>query len=318
MYLSVEKTRQDNANTLAAFSNFAIQFPYTVSENKKSSYRFRPNYLYSVVSIALVLFTLGILALVFSSGRKLAKQFKENLEFTLIIKDNVNEKEIIALKNQLTEEPWVKSAEYVSKEDAAKIFSKDNGEDFNDILDYNPLFASINLKLYADYTSQDSINKIQNLVTTHPEVSEFYYEHRLVEVLNDNLRKIGWFIIGISVLLIVITITLIDSTIRLTMYANRLLIRSMQLVGATQSFITKPFLSRSIVNGLIAAVSAIFLLWTLMKFATRQVPELQALQDYEVIGLIFLSIMIIGLLFSFVSTLFAVRKYLRMKIEELY
>jgi len=300
------------------FPNFVTQFLFSVSENKRSSYRFRPNYLYSVVSISLVLFTLGILALLFSSGRKLAKQFKENLEFTLIMKDNVNEKDILALKNQLTTEPWVKSAEYVSKEEAAKIFSKDNGEDFNDILDYNPLFASINLKLYEEYTSQDSINKIENLVSMRPEVSEFYYEHRLVSVLNDNLRKIGWFIIGISVVLIIITITLIDSTIRLTMYANRLLIRSMQLVGATQSFITKPFLSRSIANGLIAAVLSIFFLWMLMKFATTQVPELQALQDYRIIGLIFLSIMIIGLLFSFVSTLFAVRKYLRMKIEELY
>ena len=289
-----------------------------VAEKKISSRRFKPNYLFSIVSTSLVLFMLGILALVFSSGRKLANQFKENLEFTVIIKDNVNEKDILALQHQLENEPWVKSAEYVSKAEAAKIFSKDNGEDFKDLLDYNPLFASINLKLYSDYTSQDSINKIENLVTVHPEVSEFYYEHKLVEVLNDNLRKIGWFIIAISAILIVVAITILDSTIRLSMYAHRLLIRSMQLVGATRSFVTKPFLSRSIANGFIAAIIAIVLLFVLMKFAVNQVPELQALQDYRVIGLIFSGILIMGLLFSLLSTLIAVRKYLRMKIDELY
>ena len=261
---------------------------------------------------------LGILALLFSNGRKLANQFKENLEFTVIIKDNVSEKEILALQDQLKNESWVKSAEYVSKEEAAKIFSKDNGEDFKDLLDYNPLFASINLKLYSDYTSQDSINKIENIVTAHPEVSEFYYEHKLVEVMNDNLRKIGWFIVAISVILIVVAITILDSTIRLSMYAHRLLIRSMQLVGATRAFITKPFLSRSIANGFIAAVVAIAFLFVLMKLAISQVPELHALQDYTVISFIFIGILIIGLLFSFLSTFFAVRKYLRMKIDELY
>jgi cell division transport system permease protein len=289
-----------------------------VAEKKISSRRFKPNYLFSIVSTSLVLFMLGILALVFSSGRKLANQFKENLEFTVIIKDNVSEKEILALQDTLENEPWVKGAQYVSKKEAAKIFSHDNGEDFKDLLDYNPLFASINLKLYSNYTGQDSINKIEAVVTAHPEVSEFYYEHKLVEVLNDNLRKIGWLIIAISIILIVVAITILDSTIRLSMYAHRLLIRSMQLVGGTRAFITKPFLSRSIINGFIAAIIAIVLLFALMKFAVTQVPELQALQDYAVIIFIFAGILVMGLLFSFLSTLIAVRKYLRMKIDELY
>ncbi len=289
-----------------------------VSEKKKSMRRFKPNYLYSVISMSLVLFMLGLLALVFSSGRKLANQFKENLEFTVIIKDNVSEKEILTLKNQLENEPWVKSADYISKEEAAKIFTQDNAEDFKDLLDYNPLFASINLKLYSGYTSQDSLNNIEQLVMAHPEASEFYYEHKLVEVMNDNLRKVGWFIIAISVLLMVVAITILDSTIRLSMYAQRMLIRSMQLVGATRGFITKPFLSRSMINGLIASVIAMLLLLAVMKFALVQIPDLQALQDYRVIALIFASILILGFLFSFFSTLLAVRKYLRMKIEELF
>ncbi|MEO5675545.1 MAG: permease-like cell division protein FtsX [Chitinophagales bacterium] len=289
-----------------------------VGEKKRSIRRFKPNYLYSIISTALLLFMMGILAMIFSSGRKLANQFKENLEFTVIIKDNVSEKEIFALQNNLQAEPWVKSAEYISKAEAAKIFSKDNGEDFKDLLDYNPLFASINLNLHSEYTGQDSINIIEQSVTSHPEVSEFYYEHKLVEALNDNLRKVGWLMVGISVLLIIVTISILDSTIRLSMYANRLLIRSMQLVGATRMFIIKPFLSRSMINGLIAAIVAIFLLLAVMKFATSQVPELEALQDYSIIGLIVAGILILGLTFSFFSTWLAVRKYLGMKIEELY
>jgi cell division transport system permease protein len=273
---------------------------------------------YSIISTALVLFMLGLLGIVFTSGNKLANQFKENLEFTVIIKDNVDEKTILNLKNELDKKPWVKNSEYVSKEEAAKIFTQESGEDFKDLLDYNPLFASINLKLHSGYTTQDSIKMIESAVMTNPNVSEFYYEHKLVEVLNDNLRKVGWVIIGICILLMIVTITLIDSTIRLSMYASRFLIRSMQLVGATRSFITKPFLRRSISNGTIASLIAILLLFILLKFATAQVPELNALQDTESNILLFVALLLVGWIFSFLSTSFAVMKYLRMKIEELY
>jgi cell division transport system permease protein len=261
---------------------------------------------------------LGILAFILLSGEKLADQFKEKLEFTIIINDGIKEKDILALKDSLEKMPWVKSAEYVSKEEAAKIFSQDNGEDFKDLLDYNPLFASINLKLHSGYTSQDSINNIDKRLTSNKIVSEFYYEHKLVEVLNDNLRKIGWIIITISFLFIIIASTLIDSTIRLSMYANRFLIRSMQLVGATRSFITKPFISRSLLNGLIAAGIASILLLLLMNFAESQISELRALEDWPLYAAIFTAILLEGLIFSFISTYKAVRKYLKMKLDELY
>src|SRR5262249_52901112 len=149
----------------------------------------------------------GLLGMIFISGNKLANQFKENLEFTVIIKDNVDEKKIFDLKKQMEQEPWVKSADYVSKDQAAKIFTQESGEDFKDLLDYNPLFASINLKLHSGYANNDSIQMIEQLVMIHPEVSEFYYQHELVDVLNDNLRKIGWIILGISIILIIVAIT---------------------------------------------------------------------------------------------------------------
>ncbi|MBK9729743.1 MAG: cell division protein FtsX [Chitinophagaceae bacterium] len=285
---------------------------------KKTARRFKPNYIYSIISTALVLFMIGLLALLFIHGNKLANQFKENIEFTVIIKDNISEKSILALQKKLGLEPWVKSSKYVSKEDAAKIFTHENQEDFKDLLEYNPLFASINLKLNAGYTSKDSINIIEQRIMAHNEVGEFYYERQLVEMLNDNLRKISWVIMIISLLLVLLAIGLIDSTIRLSMYSSRFLIRSMQLVGATRNFVIWPFTKRSLQNGLVSSLIAIIALLTILNFAISQVPELLALQDVTMLLLVFSGLLIIGLLFSYLSTHFAVNKYLRMKLDELY
>ncbi len=292
---------------------------YGMTEKRRTIYgRFKPNHIYSILSIGLVLFMLGLLILLFIHGNKLANQFKENIGFTVIIKDNIKENAILSLKKKLEKESWVKSAEYVSKEEAARIFTQNNQEDFKDLLNYNPLFASINLKLNAAYTSPDSINVIERKVMSNAEAGEFYYEHQLVQVLHDNLRKLSWIIIGISLLLLVIAITLIDSTIRLSMYSSRFLIRSMQLVGATRNFITWPFTKLSLVNGIIAAVLAIIALITVLNFAISQVPELMALQDVWQLILLFIGIVTMGLLLSFLSTHFAVQKYLSMKLDELY
>ncbi|HUM48013.1 MAG TPA: permease-like cell division protein FtsX [Chitinophagales bacterium] len=285
---------------------------------KKTARRFKPNYIYSIISTALVLFMIGLLALLFIHGNKLGNQFKENIEFTVIVKDNVSEKSILALQKRLDAQPWVKSSKYISKEAAAKIFTQENQEDFKDLLDYNPLFASVNLKLKSGYTSKDSIDAIEQRVMKYSEVGEFYYERQLVEMLNDNLRKISWVIIGISLLLVLLAIGLIDSTIRLSMYSSRFLIRSMQLVGATRSFVTWPFTKKSLQNGLIASGIAILALMTLLNFAISQVPELMALQDATMLLLVYTGILLLGLLFSYLSTHFAVNKYLRMKLDELY
>ncbi len=289
-----------------------------MAEKRITARRFKPNYIYSIISTSLVLFMIGLLALLFIHGNKLGNQFKENIEFTVIMKDNASEKSILALQKKLMQEPWVKSSKYVSKEDAARIFAQDNQEDFKDLLDYNPLFASINLKLNAGYTSKDSIDAIELRIMKHSEVGEFYYERQLVEMLNDNLRKVSWVLIGISLLLVLLAIGLIDSTIRLSMYSSRFLIRSMQLVGATRNFVTWPFARRSLQNGLLASGIAILALMTTLNFAISQVPELLALQDVTMLVIVFSGVLVLGLLFSYLSTHFAVNKYLRMKLDELY
>lgn len=287
-----------------------------MSEIKKK--RFKPSHVYSIIVTSLVLFMIGIVAMLFMQGKKLADHFKEQIEFTVIIKDNVNEKNILALQKKLEQEPWVKSSKYISKDEAAKIFTKENQEDFKDLLDYNPLFASINLKLNASYTSQDSINAIESRVMANKEAGEFYYERELVSVMNDNFKKIGWVVLSVIVLFIVIAITLIDSTIRLSMYSQRFLIRSMQLVGATRNFITWPFLKRSLVDGIVAGTVAILALLILLNFSLRQIPDLAAINDFTFSFILFLVVLIAGLSFSFISTHFAVKKYLKMKLDELY
>jgi cell division transport system permease protein len=261
---------------------------------------------------------LGLVALLFFSGKKMADQFKENIEFTVIMKDNATEKEILAVKEKLQNEQWVKSATYVSKEEAARIFMTDHEENLEEILDYNPLFASINLKLNAGFTSEDSIAAIEKRVLAYSEAGEFYYEKKLVSVLNDNFRKISLVLLGFGFLLLLIAITLIDSTIRLSMYSNRFLIRSMQLVGATRQFVTWPFVKRGLYNGIIAAVISIFFLMLLLNFAIRQVPELGLLSDWKFTLFLFLFMLLAGILFSYVSTRLAVRKYLRMPLDDLY
>ncbi|MBA3648858.1 MAG: cell division protein FtsX [Chitinophagales bacterium] len=267
---------------------------------------------------ALVLFMLGIAAFLFVQGTKLTNEFKENLEFTVIIKDNTSEKIIIDLEKKLQEQPWVKSADYISKQQAAKIFMQDNEENFKDLLSYNPLFASINLKLNADYTSQDSIDVIENRVMSNPAAGEFYYERKLVSVINDHLRKIGWIMSAISLLFLIIAISLIDGTIRLSMFSNRFLIRSMQLVGATRSFVTWPFIKRSLIDGFIASVVAILALLSVLNFSLKQIPDLNVLNDIKVTFGVLAGIMVAGLLFSLISTRFAIGKYLRMNLDELY
>jgi cell division transport system permease protein len=163
----------------------------------KSARKFKPSHFYSIIITALVMIMIGVVALLFMQGKKLADHFKEQIEFTVIIKDNVAEKDVLSLQKKLDSEPWVKSSQYISKDEAAKIFSNENQEDFKDLLDYNPLFASVNLKLNAAYTSQDSVIAIESRVMANSIVGEFYYEKQLVGLMNDNFKKIGWIVLGI-------------------------------------------------------------------------------------------------------------------------
>jgi cell division transport system permease protein len=285
---------------------------------RSSAKKSKTSYISSIIGVALVLFLLGVLGLIVIHANKLSIYFKERIELQVILRDNIKEKQALALRDSLSGKPYVKSVEYVSKEMAAERFKKEFGEDFIDLLQYNPLYASINIKPNANYVNADSLKIIENTLTQETGVRAFTYERGLVNKLNENVRKIGFVILAISILLALVVIVLIDNTIRLAMFSNRFLIKTMQMVGATRWFIAKPFDLRSIINGGVSAILAIAGLIGVMYFATDKVPELGGLRDYFMITLLFIGIIVIGITISLVSTHRSVMKYLRLKLDDLY
>ncbi len=285
---------------------------------KLATKRTKPSYVYSIISISLVLFMLGLLGLIIVQADKLSDYFKENIEISIILKDNIKEAEIYQLQKQLEAENYVKSTEYVSKDEAARRLIEENKEDFIELLEYNPLYASINMNLNADYAYPDSLEWIEESILKKSQVKEIYYYRKLVDLISKNVRKIGLLIMGISILLFLIALTLIDNTIRLAMYSNRFLIKSMQLVGATRWFVMKPFLSKSIINGIISAGFAILALTSTLYYGIKNVPELELLQDTTKFTILLVALLAVGIIISWLSTRRAVRKYLKMKLEDLY
>lgn len=294
-------------------------FPAMSDIEGKSYYKkTKPTYIYSIISIALVLFTLGMLGMIVIYAQKLSDYFKENIEISIILKDNLKEADIYQLQKKLGVERYVKSTDYVSKDSAAKRMSQEYNEDFIKLLEYNPLYASINIFLKSEYANEDSLKWIEKEISKNSQVKEIYYEKTLIEMVNKNVKKVGIVIIVISILLFFIAVTLIDNTIKLAVYSKRFLIKSMQLVGATRGFVTKPFITKSILNGLVSSAIAIAGLMGLLSYVQKEVPELSLLQDYIQFGLLFFSVVLIGIFISWFSTHRAVRKYLKMKLDELY
>jgi len=280
--------------------------------------RFRPSYIYSIISVSLVLFMIGLLGLIVIHAHRLSEYFKENVEIAVIFKDDAKEIDIYKFQKQLEANDYVKKSTYVSKEAAAEELSKEYNEDFIEMLGYNPLYASVNLNLYADYANPDSIAWIEKEILQNANVREVYYQHSLLQKINANVNKIGIGMLFISILFVIIAITLIDNTIRLAMYSNRFLIKSMQMVGAMRWFIIKPFIRKSIVNGVISSLIAITLLIAFIFYAQQNIEELKVLQDNIRITFLFMFVILIGIFISWISTHLSVRKYLRMKLDDLY
>ncbi len=280
--------------------------------------RSKPSYIYSVISITLVLFMLGILGHVLMFSKKLSEYFRESIEISVILKDELSEADIFQFQKKLEKKPYIKSTKYISKDEAAKILQKDFGEDLS-ILGYNPLYASINFHLRSSYANSDSLTLIEAELLEQPQVQEVYYFKAIVELINQNIRKVSLVLGGISLMLIIIAITLIDNTIRLAMYSNRFLIKSMQLVGATQWFIIKPFMGKSILNGFVSGVLAITLLVALLYYAQMQIPTLiVSSDDLFSFALIFVAIILLGVFITWFSTYRSVSKYLGLKLDDLY
>ena len=273
---------------------------------------------YAIITTSLVLFMVGISFLIFLHGNKLIDQFKESVEFSVILKDTIENERIIALKEKIASAPYTQQFEFVSKEEAMKRYIELTGDDFREMLDNNPLYASINIKLKAKYANSDSIQLIQKRLIGEVGVAEFYYEKKLVDAINDNLKKLTLIVVAISIILLIITFMMIDGTVRLAMYSNRFIIRSMKLVGATRWFIVKPYLVRSLFDGILSGLLAVGGLVILLNILISVIPELTVLQDVSLTITLFSIVVCFGVFFSALSTYFAVGKYLKMKLDELY
>ena len=265
-----------------------------------------------------MLLLLGVLGLFMINAKKLSDYFKESIELQVILRDNVKEQQAVLLKDSLAVMPFVRKIQYVSKEMAAERLKKDDPQENFAVLGFNPLYASIDISLHAKYVHPDSLKVIEQHIAGRSAVRELYYQRALVTQVLDKAKQIGMVILVISALMAIVVLFLIDNTIRLAMFSNRFLIKTMQMVGATRWFIAKPFDIRSIINGGLSAVFAIGGLVGLMYFAESAMPELKSMRDYFMTGLLFLGLIVIGIGISLVSTHKAVMKYLKLKLDDLY
>lgn len=280
--------------------------------------RLRASYITSIISITLVLFMLGLLGMIILHGRKLSDYVKENISVTVLLKEDVSDDLILNFRQRLENSGYVRASKYITREEAAQELMKDLGEDFVQFIGYNPLPPAIDLQLKSEYANTDSITKIEKKIMTNRIVKEVVYQKSLIDEVNSNIRKLTWIILGFSIILLLIAVILINNTIRLSVYARRFIIRSMQLVGATEAFIRWPFILRSMIHGLYAGIISILLLILTLLLAQDRIPELRNLQDNTQFGIFFAAIIFIGILLSAISTFFAVRRFLHMKSDTLY
>jgi len=271
-----------------------------------------------VISLSLVLFVVGLLGLVLINAQKLSDYVKENIGFTIMLKDGVNEIETLKFQKILDASDFAKSTSFTTKEQATADLKTDLGEDFVEFLGYSPLLASIDVKLNAEYGNTDSLQIITNELSENANVFEVYYQKDLIDKLNSNVNRLSFFLLIFCVLLFFIAFALINNTIRLSVYSKRFLIRTMRLVGATNSFIQKPFLSKGIYQGIYSSLFAIFMLIAAIQLVQGDTANMLNIDDLKIIGIVFLLILVSGLFISIFSTFFAVRKFINLNENELY
>jgi cell division transport system permease protein len=283
-----------------------------------SSNKSGKSYFSVIISITLVLFMLGITGLLVLKAKSISETVRENIGITIYLRDDVKDADIKRLQKSLDASRFVKTTEFVSKEEAAEILQQDLGEEFVEFLGYNPLSSSIDIKMKAEYAHPDSLAWIEADLLENPKIRDVAYHKDLLSAVNENIRKITLVLVSFSVMLLFVAVALINSTIRLAIYSRRFIIRSMQLVGATSGFITRPFVMRSLINGLYGSLIAIVLIGMVVFSVSKQMPELYDVSDMPIYALVIGGVVALGLIISWLSTAMAVRRYLRLKTDQLY
>lgn len=285
---------------------------------KGAARRGKPSYVMSIIGVTLVLFLLGLVGWLVINANRLGDYFRENVEVRAFLRGDVSKKDSLALMETIATKPYVKTYEFVNKEVARKKYLENNNEDWSKVLDYNPLPNSVNFHLKKDYVQLDSLKKIEADLKQNVYISEVQYPEAVVTNLNQNIQRISLGLLAIALIIAISVIFLIDNTIRLAMFSNRFLIKTMQMVGATRWFIAKPLNIRAIVNGAISAAIAIVLVYAVITTAESYWPDLAVLNDTRLLIFLFLALLFIGISITLFSTYRSVLKYLRMKLDELY
>ena len=299
---------------------FYAQTQYLMSSSFEKHQRRRliSSYFSVVLSIALVLFLLGLLGMLVLNAKKVSDHFKEQVVLTIYLKDSAKEVETNQLKTSLAMADYVKSTEYVSKEQAAEFMKAENGEDFMDFVGYNPLQNSIDVHLKADFVTSEQLEKIAIETMNKNFVDEVSYDSDLVNLMNNNVQKISFWVLIISGIFTVIAVLLINSSIRLSVYSKRFTIKTMQMVGATKQFIRRPFVWKSVRLGIIGAVLALAGMAVVLYYLNRTFVELGLLNNPLLISLLFVLIFLLGIVITWVSTHFATQRFLNLKTDDLY
>ena len=289
-------------------------------ENSTTKRRLRGSYLISLMSIMLVLFVIGLFSSLVLFANKISEYIKENVGFEIVMKKGVKEKDIIDFQHILDKKEYVKSTEYISQEEATRRLTEDLGEDILEWLGdvENPLLPSIDVRFNSEYANNDSIAKIEQWVLKHKNVKEVYVQKSLIHSIDKNINQIAAVLLLIGLVLLIMAITLISHTVRLSVYSKRFIVRSMQLVGATEGFIIKPFMKYFVIQGLIGAVLSLIMLTLFITTMFKNVPELALLMNFGNVAVIYIFVLILGVVLTTLSTYFALRKYLRADIDDLY
>lgn len=287
-------------------------------EQQRPKPKVRTTYISTIISTSLVLFLLGLLSMILLNAKSLSDYVKENIGVSLYLKDEIKEEQLTSLKESLKNKVYTSKIEYTSKEKAAAIMENELGEDFVEFLGYNPLRASIDVYMSAAYAVPDSMKWIEAELKRSPLVKEVVVQKDLIAAVNENVQKIGFVLLVFSALLLIVVIALINNTIRLAIYSKRFLIKTMQLVGATSTFIRRPFVIRGILNGIVSSLIAILLLLAVMYSVQQNIPEFIELQNFNVYLILFALVILLGILISWVSTVLAVRKFLRLQSGDLF
>lgn len=289
-----------------------------IPEKNITRRRLKSSYVTSLISITLVLFLLGLVGLLILDARKLSDYLKESFGFSVMIKANAKDVEIRLFQKTLDAQVYVKSTRFVPKDIAASELQKELGEDFLQVLGYNPLLSSIDVYLNADYAQPDTIKKIISEIKKSPIVKEVYYQKSLLHAINQNVSKISLILLTFSFLLLLIAVTLINNTVRLMVYSKRFIINTMQLVGASSGFIRRPMLLRGIIQGMLGGFLAAGMVTGIIYLLQKEFKDFYLIQNYENIVILMTGMIVLGILLTLISTFFAINKYLSVDEDKLY